>query len=241
MLGHRGDRPDVGAGSDEVKGSHVSAFFGLSIMLFLVIFFAAALLPMIFYLITLQRALGKCSPYTRTMSPGNVWLQIIPVFGWVWQFFVVGALSSSLAEEYRARRMPVDPQPGRSLGIAMGVVGICAVLPIPILSTFLWIAYLVLWIMYWVKIAGYSRQLDYAPPYAGGYGALPYGGQPYGAQPYGAPPYAVQPYGAPPQAPPPAAPQPYPQPQPPVKTCAACGATLIEDGAFCGSCGQRVV
>ena len=220
----------------------MSTFLGLSILLFFLIFFAAALLPMIFYLITLQRALNKCSPYNRTMPPGQVWLQIIPVFGWVWQFFVVGALSSSLEREYAARRMPIEAQPGRSLGIALGVLGICAVLPIPFLSIVLPIAYLVLWIMYWVKIAGYSRRLDYAPSYAvppggppagqyylapgaypppqgpAGYGALPYGGQPYAAPPYAAPPYTAQP-----------------------KTCTACGAVLAEDGAFCGSCGQRVV
>lgn len=40
----------------------------------------AGLVVAIFYLLTLMRALQKCSPQSRTMQPGMVWLLLIPLF-----------------------------------------------------------------------------------------------------------------------------------------------------------------
>jgi hypothetical protein len=175
-------------------------------LIFVLALLAGAILVMVFYLLTLQRALEKCSPYNRTMTPGHVWLQIIPLFGFVWQFFVVGALSSSLKREYDSRRMAIEPQPGRSLGIAMCV---CVLLTwIPYVGWIVGVAHLVLWIIYWVKISNYSRALDIAPRYAAGPGGPPAGPY-YGSPTYGAPQYASQPpypgqpsYGAQPYSPP---------------------------------------
>ena len=61
------------------------------------------LVAAIFYLITLQQALARCSPQNRKMAPGLVWLEIIPVIGFVCQFFVAMALWKSLVSELRAK------------------------------------------------------------------------------------------------------------------------------------------
>jgi hypothetical protein len=181
----------------------VSAFVGLGFIGFFFVGFAIVLLPTIFFLITLQRALTKCSPANRTMTPGLVWLQMIPFFGLIWQFFVVIAIANSLQNEFAARRIPAEPKPGQSLGLAMCITRVCTV--IPFLGVFAGIASIVLWIVYWVKIAEFSRKLDYAPGayyptsgYGPGYPVPPtIGGYPYqgGVQPpaYSAVPSAPAP------------------------------------------------
>lgn len=113
----------------------------------------------IFFILTLSRALAKCSPQSRTLPPGMLWLLLIPLVNLVWQFFVVMGMSNSLGNEFRARGMANAPQePGKQLGIAMCVCSVCGI--IPYLGILAGLAGLVLWIMYWVKMVEFSRMLD---------------------------------------------------------------------------------
>jgi succinate dehydrogenase hydrophobic anchor subunit len=116
----------------------------------------------ILYLLTLSNALKKCSVTSRTMQPGMVWLMLIPLFNIIWHFFVVLGLAQSLGNEFRARNVAyVEPEPGKSLGITMCVCGACGI--IPFLGILAALAQLVLWIIYWIKIAEFSRMLDQPP------------------------------------------------------------------------------
>ena len=125
------------------------------------------LIPSIFYLLTLQNALNRCAPQSRTMEPAMVWLLLIPFFNLVWNFFVVMALAQSLRNEYARRGIPnLDPLPGQSIGIAMSICACCVI--VPFVNFLVGLAHLVFWIIYWVKIAEYSRRLDFpqiAAPY----------------------------------------------------------------------------
>jgi type IV pilus assembly protein PilA len=124
--------------------------------------FLGILVLFIFYLLTLYRALTKCSMSSRTIQPGMVFLLFVPLVNLVWQFFVVTGIADSLDNEFRARGIPnVEPKPGKSIGIAMCVCGLCAF--IPIVGVLAFLAHLVLWIIYWAKIAEFSRRLDLAP------------------------------------------------------------------------------
>ena len=91
------------------------------------------------------------------MSPGQVWLSLIPCFNLVWQFFVVIHVATSLEREFRQRNLPIEASPGKGLGIAMCVLNVTSAIPYVGLLTSL--PALVCWIIYWVKIAGYSKQL----------------------------------------------------------------------------------
>jgi ribosomal protein L40E len=227
---------------------------GTFIWLYFAFWLAIFLLPMIFFFITQQKALTKCSPGNRTMSPGLVWLQIIPVFGFVWQFFVVIALANSLSAEFRARGIYEEDNPGQGVGIAMCITRLFLV--VPVLNILAGIASLVLWIVYWVKIAGFSGKLDSAPL---AYGQSPYGTPPYGTPGYGAPgygasnqapyqaPYGQRPAGITPQITTPANPADAAaaapaagDSAPAAPICATCGATLASDSTFCQQCGARV-
>ncbi len=103
--------------------------------------------------------LNKCSPTSRTMSPGSVWYLLVPLVGIVWNFFVVSALANSLGNEFRLRGTPTaESKPGKPVGIAMAICG--ALIIVPLLNIMIALPALILWIAYWVKIAGYSRQLN---------------------------------------------------------------------------------
>ena len=135
-----------------------------ALMAFLPIVAAIFLLPTIFFLLTLHKTLSRCEPGSRTMVPGQVWLCLVPVFNLIWTFFVVNALSDSLHREFTRRGMAEEPQPGRSLGMALAILAVISV--VPILGFVTGVAALVCWILYWIKIAGYSEKI--AQPFVAG-------------------------------------------------------------------------
>jgi hypothetical protein len=121
---------------------------GLGILTGVLVVSAIMLVPLIFYCLTLQKALNRCSPENQAMNPGMVWLMFIPVFNVVWHFLIVLNMAKSLGAEFRKRGIAEDPNPGQTLGLVMCVAAlICG--PVG----------LVCWIMYWVKIADYSSRL----------------------------------------------------------------------------------
>ena len=74
-------------------------------------------------------------------------------------FVTVIAVSDSLGKEFRLRNINVgDEAPAKTIGIVMAVL--FALNIVPIINLLVCIPGLVLWGIHWVKIAGYSRQLD---------------------------------------------------------------------------------
>jgi hypothetical protein len=86
----------------------------------------APYIALIFFLLTLQKALSRCAPENRAMAPGLVWLELIPVFGWIWQFHVAAAIGRSLGFENRSRKIPGPDRPGQSLGGAFAALYLVA-------------------------------------------------------------------------------------------------------------------
>ena len=136
----------------------------MAVMAFLPVLFVIVLLPTIFFLLTLQRALSRCALDSRTMSPGLVWLAIIPLFNLIWNFFIVNALAESLHREFTRRGIVAEPRPGRSVGLAYAIL--CALSLIPIVNFVTGIGAIVCWILYWVRIAGCSARIaePFTPP-----------------------------------------------------------------------------
>jgi hypothetical protein len=111
------------------------------------------------FLLTLHKALARCQPHNRTMEPGMVWLNMIPLFDLVWQFITVNRIGDSLYNEFRDRGWHRGEDYGRGLGLAA-----CILYTIGSLCTALMaIAGLICGILYWTKIAGYSKQLASRP------------------------------------------------------------------------------
>ncbi len=148
---------------------HTAGFFGASavelIVIVIPIVFGIVLLPAIFYLLSLQRALEKCAPESRTIEPGKVWFLLIPIFNLVWNFVVVSNMSKSLRSELLRRGMPnVEPEPGQPVGLAMCILAFAGL--IPVVGVLFSFAGFICWIIYWVKVSDYSRALSAPMPSA---------------------------------------------------------------------------
>lgn len=138
---------------------------GVPELIVFLIVFVIVLIPGILYLMTLQRALERCSPEARTTSPGKVWLMLVPLFNLVWGFILVSEIAKSLHNEFVRRGITdVEAEPGKNFGWAMCIL--CLTGFIPVLGIFGSIVGFVCWILYWVKISGYSQRL--AVPVGGG-------------------------------------------------------------------------
>ena len=144
---------------NEFNFNGAEPFIAGGIIGFVFLVFALILIVKIFYLITLSKALKCCAPECQKMAPGMVWLEIIPILGMVWAFINIVQVSGSLGDEFRRRQIPAEDSPS----MVIGVIGAALMLgggAIP----FAGIAGLVCWIIYWVKISGYTRSLmfDYS-------------------------------------------------------------------------------
>jgi hypothetical protein len=124
----------------------------------------------ILFLITQQNVLKAIQPHNRKMSPGEVWLQLIPIFNFIWVFIVVTRISDSIKQEFLDRQensflgLPnpeiveeLNKRPAYDIGIAYAVLSVCSI--IPLLGGLASLACLVCWIIYWVKLAEYKNKL----------------------------------------------------------------------------------
>ncbi len=128
------------------------------LLIVFVVFGGLSILPLIFYLLTLQNTLHEVSHENRRMQPGQVWLTLIPVFGIIWQFMVVNGIADSLRLEFQKRGIKADEdRPGSGIGIAFCILTCCSI--IPFLGIFTAIAAFICWIIYWVKISNYKAEL----------------------------------------------------------------------------------
>lgn len=123
----------------------------------ILIVLAVVLIPYIFYLLTLQKALSRVSEPNREMSPGLVWLNLIPIFSLGWQIYTVIKIANSLRKEYGKRGIQEQGSFGYGIGLAFSILAIVSI--IPYIGTIAALAGLVCWIIYWVQIAGYSGKL----------------------------------------------------------------------------------
>ena len=124
----------------------------------LIAFFIVAifLIPTIFYLLTLQKALQAVSVENRRMPPGQVWLSLIPLFNLIWMFIVVNKIAESFAAECYLLNIPTDEtNPTQGIGNTKNILALCTM--IPIVGVLAGIGYIVCWIMHWVKVNEYKN------------------------------------------------------------------------------------
>ena len=82
--------------------------------------------PTIFYVLTLRRALANCAPTSRTLDSAMLWLLLVPVVGRIWHFFVVSGMANSLQNEFLRRNLPPEAErPGYSIGSLASICPAC--------------------------------------------------------------------------------------------------------------------
>lgn len=114
--------------------------------------------PLIFFLITLSSTVSQINVENRKIQPSQVWLSIIPVFGFVWQFIVVNKIALSLRADFLQKQIPIsEPLPGYNIGLAYCILFATSIIPfVGVLTS---IVGFVFWIVYWSKINGYKQIL----------------------------------------------------------------------------------
>jgi len=150
-----GFRP-AGQGGGGAAGGQDDAFlmiFGVLYCFFLLVVLAVYIM----YLMSLSKLLSRCAPRNRTMEPGQVWLNLIPCFNLVWQFITVIRIAETLDREYEDRGWRAEGDFGKGLGITYLCLNLAGI--IPYIGVLFGLGALVCWIIYWVKMAGFSKRL----------------------------------------------------------------------------------
>lgn len=147
-------------------------------------FFVGVIVVVVYYLLTLQKALQRCHPDNRRMQPGMVWLNLVPCLNVIWHFVTAIQVPDSLKAEFQDRGLDEGGDYGKTIGLSYCVLGLVsgAAQQVPVLldpnnpnmalvgmglGGVLGIINLALWITFWVRIAGYSRQLaEHAESYS---------------------------------------------------------------------------
>ncbi|WP_431216648.1 hypothetical protein ACQ86N_19910 [Puia sp. P3] len=142
------------------------------------------LVPAILFLLTQQNTLKLIQPLNRTMRPGQIWLQLIPVFNLYYQFVVVAGISDSLQREFNSYFNDSDSilpdatvteatggkRPTYSAGLAYCWLFVGSTVlnwfgtSVSIVAGLAALAAMVCWIVYWVQLAGYKKKLKTMAP-----------------------------------------------------------------------------
>lgn len=115
----------------------------------------------VFFLLSLQKNLSSISENNRAMNPPMVWLNLIPLFALGWMIYTVIKISESLEKELTARNISFDAKPAYALGLTFSIMNASGILWswIPVLGLLVAIGMMVVWIMYWVQISKFTKQL----------------------------------------------------------------------------------
>ena len=122
-------------------------------IIFLLLFVVLALVPLIFFLLTLQKTMNVVSEENRKMPPSNVWLMLIPLFNIVWQFIMVNKIAESITEECIKLNISVkENKPTYNSGLTWNICNLITF--IPLIGG---LAALITFILYWVKVNEYKN------------------------------------------------------------------------------------
>ena len=140
-----------------------------SMVLIIVAVCLAVLTVMIFFFLTQQNVLKLIQPHNRLMSPGEVWLQLIPIFGTIWAFFVVSRISDSIRRELAEENTfsfenggqnqlyLSEARPTYNVGMAYCILA--CITWIPVIGTITSIVAVILWIIYWSQLSSNKARL----------------------------------------------------------------------------------
>ena len=137
---------------------------GAAEWIFYVIFFFTAQVVIVLFILTIQSIFEKISPDLRSLSVTQLWLTIIPAFGSIWIFYVIYQLAESLSEEFKRRQIvEFETKPGLGVGWAFSFFAVTALLTMMIderiITILLYVTAVVLFVIYWAKLAGFKTQL----------------------------------------------------------------------------------
>ncbi|CAN5214104.1 hypothetical protein BH11PLA2_BH11PLA2_02410 [soil metagenome] len=91
---------------------------------------------MVFGLAMMHRCLNRCSQWTRTLEPWQIWLNLVPLLWIVWMYVTCYRMTQTLRREFADRRFAfADQSFGQYFGYA-GCVLMCVAMVINRLNAF---------------------------------------------------------------------------------------------------------
>jgi hypothetical protein len=100
-------------------------------------------------------ALAKVPPqYHQNITPGQVWLLLIPLFNLFWNFIVYQRVPATFAAYFEATGRPQPGDYGKQMGLIYAILACCTI--IPCMGSLCGLAGLVLLILLVVKFSGYK-------------------------------------------------------------------------------------
>lgn len=135
----------------------LATMLGGGCLIFALLIGALAIAVVVFYILTMQKALKLAGDRHRKMEPGMVWLMLIPLFNLVWHFFVVKNVSESIKSWAAENGQSVDDA-GYTIGLVACIANCCGI--IPFVNFLAGPVALVCFIIWWVKIAGFNKLMS---------------------------------------------------------------------------------
>ena len=137
---------------------------------FQLILFLAYVIPAIFFLLTQQRILELIHPLNRKIPPAQVWLQLIPVFNLIWQFYVIVKISDSIRHELNiplgdsifSYAVFQNDRPAYNSGILYAFLFCLNFVHLPsLLNAVVSLITIGIWVFYWVELSRYKKKLKH--------------------------------------------------------------------------------
>lgn len=135
----------------------------------ILVFMGIFLIPYILFIRTQYTTIKSIQPANRLIQPYEVWLQLVPVFGLIWQFIVVSRMADSIRNEYQSQQHisflgigdgelqeKIKERVTYTTGFWFAVLLVCSF--IPVIGLFIGIATLALWFTYWRQLI-YHRDI----------------------------------------------------------------------------------
>ncbi len=126
---------------------------------------ATLLTAMIAFLLEQQQLLQDIKPQNRTLAPGKIWLQLIPVFGIFFQFRVVASIADSIHAELTTASekdmlsgiLPEGGRPTYKKGLTFCILSCCTILRIPFVQEIVGVVLLITMVSYWRELRKYRE------------------------------------------------------------------------------------
>jgi hypothetical protein len=120
------------------------------------IFLLSFVVAYAFFVLALYKCVQRIRPENRGMEPALVWLNLIPVFNLGWTFYIVTKLTDGIKKELGSEA----GDGGWGLGLAHAILLVASFTPG--FGHLISLAFFVVWILYWIKIAEFSRRMETA-------------------------------------------------------------------------------
>jgi len=135
----------------------IAAFVGAGIAAIAVILIGViiGIIILVLFLLNLQNLMKSIKEENRDVSPGKVWLMLIPIFSAIYAFILYPKISSSIKKELESRGMEGDG--AKQFGLASAITSAISLIPMGSQSLISLLSLIAL-IIWWVKTAQYKKQ-----------------------------------------------------------------------------------